>query len=267
MPERSIPNMLLAVLWASQANTVPATFWALAFLLLPAHAKHLSEAMHWLRSSPPSSKATLSNKTPRLSNADEHALIEAACDPESPLRKCCLEAVRLRSPSIDVRVAAADVAVPCGDAQYMQIPKGSVVAISPWMTHLDPRAFEGPRDYDPNRNGITIPVARDRALEGRGHVSSSSTAMHAGGAGVGGVGGVAFGGGRYRCPGRGFAEMELALVVGAVLACWRLELCRLEKNLPGFEAWPGDSDGLLPPPNVRKMVGIKVPTRPCWVHV
>jgi len=35
------PHLLLALLWASQANTVPATFWALAFLYLPEHKEYL----------------------------------------------------------------------------------------------------------------------------------------------------------------------------------------------------------------------------------
>ena len=29
---------------------------------------------------------------------------------------------------------------------------------------------------------------------------------------------------------------------------------------------PGDPAGLLPPPNLRKLVGIKVPAGPCWVQ-
>ena len=35
--------MLLAVLWASQANTVPTAFWAVGFLLLPENRKYAEE--------------------------------------------------------------------------------------------------------------------------------------------------------------------------------------------------------------------------------
>lgn len=35
MEEQYSANLLLAVLWASLANTIPAAFWSLAFLLLP----------------------------------------------------------------------------------------------------------------------------------------------------------------------------------------------------------------------------------------
>lgn len=41
LPDRYVPNMLLAVLWASQANAVPTAFWTLGFLLLPENKGHL----------------------------------------------------------------------------------------------------------------------------------------------------------------------------------------------------------------------------------
>ena len=34
------PHVMLAVMWAALANTVPAAFWSVAFLLLPEHAQH-----------------------------------------------------------------------------------------------------------------------------------------------------------------------------------------------------------------------------------
>ena len=43
------PNMLLAILWASQANTVPATFWSLAMLLLPENKDYRSKVLSELK--------------------------------------------------------------------------------------------------------------------------------------------------------------------------------------------------------------------------
>lgn len=43
------PNLLLALIWASQANTVAATFWALAFLILPENAPHRQRVLRELR--------------------------------------------------------------------------------------------------------------------------------------------------------------------------------------------------------------------------
>lgn len=39
------PNVMLAVLWAALSNSVPATFWSTAFLLLPEHRRHLDSVM------------------------------------------------------------------------------------------------------------------------------------------------------------------------------------------------------------------------------
>ena len=43
------PNLLLALMWASQANAVPATFWAIAFLLLPGNSKHQATVLEELQ--------------------------------------------------------------------------------------------------------------------------------------------------------------------------------------------------------------------------
>ena len=50
MPPDLAPNAMLAVLWAALANSVPAAFWSVAFLLLPAHGRHLDGL---LRALPP----------------------------------------------------------------------------------------------------------------------------------------------------------------------------------------------------------------------
>ncbi|DBA87474.1 TPA: Cytochrome P450 7B1, variant 4 [Trebouxia sp. C0004] len=46
------PHVLLALLWASLANTIPATFWALAFLLLPDNQEHKQQILLVLQSMP-----------------------------------------------------------------------------------------------------------------------------------------------------------------------------------------------------------------------
>ena len=48
MPPDLASNVMLAVLWAALANTVPAAFWSAAFLLPPAHACHLDAVLRAL---------------------------------------------------------------------------------------------------------------------------------------------------------------------------------------------------------------------------
>ncbi len=77
-----------------------------------------------------------------------------------------------------------------------------------------------------------------------------------------------------RCPGRHFAESELCLVTSLLLLLFEWQLLPREgAPAPGSSAAgalsaapPGDPSGLLPPPDLRKLVGIKVPAGPCWVQ-
>ena len=73
-----------------------------------------------------------------------------------------------------------------------------------------------------------------------------------------------------RCPGRFFAESELALLASLLLLLFDFTLLPREGGGGGEGGGgegggaPGDPAGLLPPPDLRKLVGIKVPAGPCW---
>lgn len=77
-----------------------------------------------------------------------------------------------------------------------------------------------------------------------------------------------------RCPGRYFAEAELALIASTLLLLydWHLLPCKAEggKAAAGGgevgKGAPGDPDGRLPMPDLLKLVGVKVPAGPCWVQ-
>ena len=102
-----------------------------------------------------------------------------------------------------------------------------------------------------------------------------------------------------RCPGRHFAEVEVGLLLGLLLT--RFKFCLVgagpcggdssstsssgvfgkDRATNGSDApgggstqeglkcsgrWPGDPQGLLPPCDMTRLVGLKVPARPCWVR-
>jgi len=46
------PHVMLAVMWAALANTVPAAFWSVAFLLLPENAQDRQKALESLPAKP-----------------------------------------------------------------------------------------------------------------------------------------------------------------------------------------------------------------------
>ena len=94
----------------------------------------------------------------------------------------------------------------------------------------------------------------------------------------------------HRCPGRHFAEAEIALAVALLLGRFRLTLqgainsgeagaaggrqglkCtpgRASNVRTGSNCWvPGDAEGMLPMPEMRRQVGVRWPRLPCWVQV
>ncbi len=80
------------------------------------------------------------------------------------------------------------------------IPRGSLVLVSPYVMHRDPRFYEDPLRFDPER---FTPEAR------------SARAQFAY---------FPFGGGPRRCIGEGFAWTEAVLILAALARRWRLRL-------------------------------------------
>jgi cytochrome P450 len=80
------------------------------------------------------------------------------------------------------------------------IPRGTVVSVSQWVTHHDPRWFPDPWRFDPDR-------WQPEEAAGRPQWSY-----------------FPFGGGTRVCIGEGFARMEAMLVLATIASRWRLRL-------------------------------------------
>ena len=110
-------------------------------------------------------------------------------------RQAIQEAMRLYPPVwlISRRSVAADV------LDGYEIPAGSLVCISPWVLHRDPRYWDDPAAYRPGRfAGEGPPLLSHQYLP--------------------------FGGGPRICVGRHFALVEATLVLAVILRSLRLEL-------------------------------------------
>lgn len=55
---------------------------------------------------------------------------QVALDRDSHMARCVAEAVRLRAPGIDMRMAAAELALPCGPGRVVRVHKASLVCNS-----------------------------------------------------------------------------------------------------------------------------------------
>ncbi len=130
------------------------------------------------------------------------------------------EAMRLYPPAWAIgRTAVADVNV-----RGFRIPKGASVLVSPWVTHHDPRFFESPEEFRPQRWG----TEEARRLPRFAYFP--------------------FGGGPRACIGSGFATMEAVLVTATIWRRFRLE------RVPGHAAVPWPSITLRPRDGIRMLV-------------
>ncbi len=121
------------------------------------------------------------------------------------------EAMRLYPPAwIIARSVIGD-----DEIEGCHIPGGSIIFVSPYVTHRHPRIFENPEGFDPER------FAPERAPLAKGAY-------------------FPFGGGPRQCIGNGFAIMEGQLVLATLLQKFRLDL------VPGYLAQPVPSITLRP---------------------
>jgi cytochrome P450 len=102
-----------------------------------------------------------------------------------------------------------------------EVPKDSIVVVSQWVTHRDPRWFPDPERFDPERFLPAAKEARPRFAY------------------------FPFGGGPRVCIGEGFAWMEGVLVLAAIARRWRLRL------LPDQRVVPAPSITLRPRDGIR----------------
>jgi cytochrome P450 len=128
------------------------------------------------------------------------------------------ESLRLYPPAYGVvREALAD----CEIGGYT-IPKGATVAMFQWVVHRDPRFFDEPEAFRPERwaDGLADRVPKFAYFP--------------------------FGGGPRNCIGKDFAMLEIALVLATVMRRFRF------RTVPGHRTWP------LPSLTLRPEYGMKM---------
>ena len=141
--------------------------------------------------------------------------------PQLPsVREALQEAMRLYPPAwiIARSVETAD------EIGGYEVPKGSIVFVSPWVVHRNPKVWEDPEGFDPQR----FSPARAETLPRGAYFP--------------------FGGGPRLCIGNGFAMMEAELVLATIAQKLRFEL------VPGAPVELEPSITLRPRHGIRMMV-------------
>ncbi len=111
-----------AIVWASQANTLPAAFWALAHLLRD-----------------PSARAAVTAEVESSGLSDMKGL--------PLLYSSVCEALRLTSASMTVRHVQTDCQITLADNRTIALRAGDRLALCPQVTHEDPEVFAEPATY------------------------------------------------------------------------------------------------------------------------
>ncbi|XP_077977069.1 24-hydroxycholesterol 7-alpha-hydroxylase-like [Glandiceps talaboti] len=174
-------NFSLLLLWASQANAIPITYWTLALVL--SDKKVLQSLRDEIKSVIGDRKGDL--------NITEEDLKKMP-----GIKRAVLEAIRLRSPGVITR----KVIKPFKIKNYT-VPAGDLLMLSPYWAHRNTTHFPDPEKFNPDR-WLKADLEKNVFLDGF----------------------VAFGGGRYQCPGRWFALMEIHMLVVMVLHTFDMKL-------------------------------------------
>uniref|UniRef100_A0A665VM04 Cholesterol 7-alpha-monooxygenase n=1 Tax=Echeneis naucrates TaxID=173247 RepID=A0A665VM04_ECHNA len=189
----------VALLWASQANTLPATFWSLFYMIRSPDA--LKAAHEEVQKIVKDSGLIVDANDPTLKLSREHFT--------TIVIYIIKEAMRLSSASMNVRVAKEDFLLHLDNQEAYRIRKDDVIALYPPMLHYDPEIYEDPFEYK-----------YDRFLDEMGQ--EKSTFYHNGRRLRYFY--MPFGSGVTKCPGRFFAVYEIKQFLSLVLSYFDMEL-------------------------------------------
>ncbi|XP_007934362.1 24-hydroxycholesterol 7-alpha-hydroxylase [Orycteropus afer afer] len=117
------------------------------------------------------------------------------------IKWCVLEAIRLRAPGVITRKVVKPVKI----LNYT-VPSGDLLMLSPFWLHRNPKYFPEPESFKPER-------WKKANLEKHAFLDSF----------------LAFGSGKYQCPGRWFALLEIQICV--ILTLYKYD-CTLLDSLP-----------------------------------
>ncbi|MCR9164413.1 MAG: cytochrome P450 [Nannocystaceae bacterium] len=196
LPAAERGRLRLPALWAIHANTIPATFWSLYWLLR--------------------SEAGLSAIREELAEVCPSGVPEVAdLDALTKLDSAIREALRLSSGSLTLRQVLEDFELQTESGRYA-IRKGDRVCLAPFITHRDPGVFDDP---------LTYRYDRFYSAEGRKQFYKDGKRVP--------LPLMPFGAGSSMCPGRFFALNEIKLFLAIALSRWDIELA--DDPEPPFE--------------------------------
>ncbi|XP_036033086.1 cholesterol 7-alpha-monooxygenase [Onychomys torridus] len=214
----------LAILWASQANTIPATFWSLFQMIRnPEALKAASEEVVGALQS--------AGQDPGPGGNDIY-LDQMQLNDLPVLDSIIKEALRLSSASLNIRTAKENFTLHLEDGSY-NIRKDDIIALYPQLMHLDPEIYPEPLTFK-----------YDRYLDEK---RKTKTSFYSNGNKLKYFY-MPFGSGATICPGRLFAVQEIKQFLILMLSYFELELVESQVKCPPLDQSRAGL-GILPPLN------------------
>ncbi|KAM8966875.1 cytochrome P450 7A1-like [Pelodytes ibericus] len=195
----------VALLWASQANTLPATFWTVFNVLrCPKALKAASEEIHQV----------LEKASQKISVGGKHIFLNRHQLDDMPILDSIIkESMRLSSASLNVRVAKENFTLQLDNNEPYKIRQDDIVAFYPQTVHLDPEVYEDPSTFKYDRYlDENLQEKTNFYLKGRKLKYYY----------------LPFGSGKTKCPGRQFAVHEIKQLLTLIISYFDVEM--IDKN-------------------------------------
>ncbi|XP_078396579.1 cytochrome P450 7A1-like [Cetorhinus maximus] len=212
LDELSKGKIHISILWASQANTLPATFWSVYYLIRSPEALKAvkNEVEDLLR---------VTNQKP----GDINNLIiftREQLDSMKAMGSLINESLRLSSGSIMLRVATENTVLTLGTGTKLAVRKGDQIGLYPQQLHMDPEIYEDPLEFK-----------YDRFLDESG---KEKTTFYKNGRKLKHYL-MPFGSGVSMCPGRFFAVNEVKQFLTLLLCYYDMELLDASAPTPPLD--------------------------------
>eukprot|EP00472_Partenskyella_glossopodia_P007063 CAMPEP_0197520712 /NCGR_PEP_ID=MMETSP1318-20131121/6044_1 /TAXON_ID=552666 /ORGANISM="Partenskyella glossopodia, Strain RCC365" /LENGTH=366 /DNA_ID=CAMNT_0043072409 /DNA_START=401 /DNA_END=1501 /DNA_ORIENTATION=+ len=230
-----------ALVWALQANTVPAAFWSAHNILRDENVSEImkNELKRVIRNTEGNSEWEFGDNLPELNKQDLDKLIK--------LESAIMESLRLSTSSLSIRKVVKAVSLTLSGKKYT-FRKGDQVLFPPVVHHHDPELYPNPyvfvwdryldnhHDDDKRSNNNSPPKLKSHFQTKGGKRIPRSQAY------------MPFGGGVSMCPGRFFAVNEVKLVVVYILSHYSSAkvtgtVPELDQNRMGLGILPPKNDG------------------------
>ncbi|GCB71707.1 hypothetical protein scyTo_0001671 [Scyliorhinus torazame] len=202
----------VTMLWASQANTLPATFWSVYYLI------RSQEALQAVKNEIEDLLLVTNQKPGDMNNPI--IFTREQLDSMRAMGSLINESLRLSSASIMLRVATENFVLTLDTGTNLAVRKGDQIGLYPQQLHLDPEIYEDPLEFKYNRfldeNGKEKTTFYKNGRKLKYYL-------------------MPFGSGVSMCPGRFFAINEIKQCLALLLCYYDMELLDATAPTPALD--------------------------------